>query len=262
MKKTLYSFLLISLFACNNEKSGNGSKGDSAVAEKKQSAEIPTNSTSGCGNAILFHEGLTLESMTYDAAGTVIRKSAATVIKVGEEGGMTVAQIQSKTSKPDGSDEKATTTTYRCDGQSLQMDLSNLLGDNKSMTIEGSGFSFPLNIADGQTLPDVNYSINMDRNGKTIKMTSAMKERKVIGKESVAITGGTFECYKISSVVESTTEIPGMDERTKKIMEDMKNKMPKNRMVMWYAPEATVMKVEMYQGDKLVSHTDVTAIKK
>jgi hypothetical protein len=53
-----------------------------------------------------------------------------------------------------------------------------------------------------------------------------------------------------------------MDERTKKIMEDMKSKMPKNRMVMWYAPEATVMKVEMYQGDKLVSHTDVTAIKK
>jgi hypothetical protein len=54
MKKTLCYFLLLSLFACNNEKSGNGLKGDSAAAEKKMSVEMPANSASGCGNAILF----------------------------------------------------------------------------------------------------------------------------------------------------------------------------------------------------------------
>ena len=262
MKKSLYYFLLLSLFACNNEKSGNGSKADSASAEKKQSAELPTNTNSGCGNAILFHEGMVIESKTYNAAGAPIHQSIATVTKVFDEGGMTVAQMESKSSNADGSDEKATTTTYRCDGQNLQMDLSSLLGDNKNMKIEGSGFSFPLNIAEGQTLPDVNYSISMDRNGKTVKISSFMKDRKVVGKETVTIPGGTFECYKIASVVEASTEIEGMDEATKKIMDAMKTKMPKTSMVLWYAPEATVMKFEMYQGDKLVSHTDVTAIKK
>lgn len=262
MKRSLYYFLLLSLFACNNEKSGSSSKSDSASTEKKQSAELPTNTASGCGNAILFHEGLIMESKTYNAAGAVTRQSVASVTKVFDEGGVTVAQMASKTSNADGSDEKATTTTYRCNGQNIQMDLNSLLGDNKNMTIEGSGFSFPLNIAEGQTLPDVNYSISMDRNGKTVKINSSMKDRKVIGKESVTIPGGTFECYKIASVVEASTEIEDMDEKTKKMMDAMKDKMPKTSMVLWYAPEATVMKVEMYQGDKLVSHTDVTAIKK
>ena len=56
-------------------------------------------------------------------------------------------------------------------------------------------------------------------------------------------------------------EIPGMDERAKKIMESMKDKM-KTTSTTWFAPDFGIVKMEMYQGGKLISKTEVTAVKK
>ncbi len=54
----------------------------------------------------------------------------------------------------------------------------------------------------------------------------------------------------------------GMDERSKKVMEEMKKKMGKNKMTFWYAPDVTIIKMEFYMGDKLITRSEVTGIKK
>ena len=58
--------------------------------------------------------------------------------------------------------------------------------------------------------------MTMNRGGKEMKITSHIKERKVEAKESVTTPAGTFECYRISSVIEAETDMPGMDEKSKK----------------------------------------------
>ncbi|HKO82920.1 MAG TPA: hypothetical protein VJU78_21080, partial [Chitinophagaceae bacterium] len=79
---------------------------------------------------------------------------------------------------------------------------------------------------------------------------------------SVAIPAGTFEAFKISAVIDATTEMDGITDAMKKSMEEMKKKMGEHRFIIWYAPELTVLKMEMYQGDKLQSRTEVTKITK
>lgn len=262
MKTIIYAIALSTIFSCNSEPGVKSNAiEDSTGNGKKTTGENNVNIISGCGNALLFHEGVIVESKTFNAAGKQTMQSIARVTKVFDEAGITVAQLESKISNPDGSGERTSTMAYKCDGKNLLIDFSSLLAEGKKdIIIEGSGFSFPMNITEGQTLPELTYSISMNQGGKKMKITSSMKDRKVIGKENITITGGSFDCYKISSEIEADTEIEGMDEKTKQIMDQMKSKIPKNRMVIWYAPEATVMKFEFFQGDKLVSRNEVTAI--
>jgi uncharacterized protein (DUF2384 family) len=145
----------------------------------------------------------------------------------------------------------------------LHIDLSGLLpGSQQNTKIESSGLQFPLHVSVGETLPEAHHIMTMNRGGKEMKITSHIKERKVEAKESVTTPAGTFECYRISSVIEAATDMQGMDEKSKKIMEEVKKKMGKNRMICWYAPDVTIIKMEFHMGDKLVTRTEVTDIKK
>lgn len=56
-------------------------------------------------------------------------------------------------------------------------------------------------------------------------------------------------------------EIPGMDEKAKKMMETMKSSM-KNKTITWFSPDLGIVKMEMYLNDKLQSRNEITAIKK
>ena len=81
-------------------------------------------------------------------------------------------------------------------------------------------------------------------------------------KESLTTAAGTFECFKISSVIETEVDMPEMDQQSKEIMEKVKKQMGKTKMIFWYSPEATIIKMELYMGDKLLSKSEVTGIQK
>jgi hypothetical protein len=98
--------------------------------------------------------------------------------------------------------------------------------------------------------------------GKSRKITSHIKERKVEAKENITTPAGTFDCYRISSIVEAEVDMPEMDEESKKIMEKVKQQMGKTKMIFWYSPETTIIKMELYMGEKLLSRSEVTGIKK
>ena len=72
---------------------------------------------------------------------------------------------------------------------------------------------------------------------------------------------GSWTCYKITNRVEVEMDIPGMDERTKKMMAEMTNKM-KTTSITWFSPDLGVVKMEMYQNGKLQMKNQIVTIKR
>ncbi|MBK8608933.1 MAG: hypothetical protein IPL84_03005 [Chitinophagaceae bacterium] len=265
MKKIVQSALIFIAISCNNQ-AGNGyaSVDDSSHADKhEKQGRASTLGNGDCSSCILFHEGAEIYTSSFGSDRKETRQQVSTVTKVYSDGGMTIAEMEMKDRNTNNGDEKGMNAVYKCDGRQLYVDLAGFLSENKSGNmIATSGLLFPFNVAVGETLPDADYSINMNMSGRAMKVTSHIKERKVEAKEPVTTAAGTFECYRISSVIESETEIPGMNEKTKQIMEEAKKKMGQSKMIFWYAPDVSIIKTEFYMGDKLVSGSEVTGFKK
>ena len=249
MKKILSACLLISLFACSNQ---NSNSTENTVAADNAS-------TGNCGSLILFKKGAVIESTNYDANGKQTHKETTTVTDVNEEGGVLIATSTSLTNGAAG--EKTINLVYKCDGTNLFMDINAMLANFAGMgKVKGDvkPVQFPINISEGQTLPEASYTISMDRGAMKMDITSTIKNRTVGAKEKITTTAGTWDCYKVNNDLES--DVQGLDDQTKKIMDAVKDK-TKMSMVMWYTPELGVVRTEMYINGKLNSRTDITSVK-
>ncbi|MCX2454198.1 hypothetical protein OQX61_23205 [Pedobacter sp. PLR] len=259
-KVIFLGFLTLSFFSCsnsNNQTSGNADGKDPGSATKM----VSVSADNDCGNSLLFKKGVKMQSVTYNGEGKEINKQSATVIKVYEEAAFRVAEIETQsTDTLLATNNKPNVLLYKCDGKSLFMDISGLLPKDNKAKIEGGGLSFPTRLSAGEVLPDAEYSISMEQAGKKMKIVSHVTDRKVESKENLVISGERYECYKISSIINADIEMPGLTDQMKKSMEAMKAKMPKNKMIIWYAPEATVLKMEFYMGEKLTTRNEVTSI--
>lgn len=266
MKRNIFlSLALCGAIACNNE-SKTIASGDSI--RTASTAAIPAEAASSsvlagnCGSLLLFKKGTVIEAVSYNKEGEETTRQSSTVLDVAATAAGVTAEVEMK-SNGMGKKENAFTGKYSCDGKNLYVDLSSLFAnmDAKGATIDGDPISFPIRVTEGETLPDVSYSMTVTKAGKQMKTTVFMKNRKVGAKEKVTTPAGTFDCYRISSTTEAEVNIEGMDEKMKQFMQSMKNTMPKQSFVMFYDPAVTIVKVEMYSDDKLVSHSDVVAIR-
>lgn len=220
----------------------------------------------GCGSQVLFKQGTTITAATYDGQNKLVNTSVSKVSRVFSEGGATVAEM-AVTSKDSKGKSTTNTAKYKCDGSKIIMDFSQLLQQNQggqggNVTVTSSGFDFPHKPAVGGKLPDVVYHVSTSQGGRKMDLKSTMKDRKVEKKERVTTTAGTFDCFKVSAIVDVDMNIPGMDANTQKMMEQMKSQMPKSTVVMWYDPANTVIKMEFKMGEKMISRTEVTQITK
>ncbi len=254
MNKLLSACLLISVFACNNQNSNSTEK-------KSQEDKVVANNaaTGNCGSLILFKKGAVVEGTSYDANGKQTHKETTTVTDVTEEGGMLIAKSSSLTNGVAGN--KTINLVYKCDGTNLYLDINAMLANFAGMgSVKGDikPVQFPINISEGQTLPEASYTISMDRGAVKMDITSTIKNRTVGAKEKIKTTAGTWDCYKVNSDMDS--DVQGLDEQTKKIMDAVKAK-TKMSMVMWYTPEIGIVRTEMYSNGKLNSSSDITGIK-
>jgi hypothetical protein len=253
--------IIICAIACNNE-SKPGTTGDSTTAK----AAVPENSFSlsagGCSDLYLFKKGTVIEAISYDKNGEETTRQSSTVLNVAAADNGVTAEVEMKSMGTDKK-EKSFIGKYSCDGKNIYVDLTSVFAsmDAKGAKIEGDPISFPISVSEGETLPDVTYTMTMSMGGKQMKTTVHMKERKVGAREKITTPAGTFDCYRISSTSEAEVDVEGMDEKMKKIMESMKSTMPKQSFVIFYDPSVTIVKMEMYSDNKLISHTDVVSIK-
>ncbi len=252
MKKYINLFFVV-LLACNNQSSPAPT---AAVSEAVKSPSV----SNGCGNLALFHKGAVIQGISYDDKDKETARQTTTITDVTSAGGITTATAKIEMTMP-GREVKTSTMTYKCDGTNLSMDLNALVQSYAVFSkakVSASSIQFPLNLSTGQTLPEASYTVSMDRGGKTMEIKTTYKDRTVGPKQKITTPAGSWNCYEVNSVAESET--PGMDERTKKIMESMKDKL-KVRMVMWYAPDFGIVKTDTYIGGQLKSHSQIVSVK-
>lgn len=255
MKKILSACLMLSLFACNDQKTDSKEKeGTDVPASEKLTA------TAGCGKLVLFHKGAVIEGTSYDAAGKETSKTTTTVTDVINEDGVLTA-TSSGLMKSAATGDKTMNLIYKCDGNNLYMDIKSMLQNFEGLNhLKGDikPLQFPLNISVGEKLPDASYTISMDKGAVKMDITATYKNRTVAGIEKITTTAGSWDCYKVTTDIDS--DVQGLDEATKKIMESVKEKM-KMSMAMWYNPEMGIVRMEMYHAGKVNIRTDITSVK-
>lgn len=131
--------------------------------------------------------------------------------------------------------------SVKCEDGTFIMDLSSLyLGQAKlpagmEAEVTGSGVSYPINMAVGQSLPNGETEIKMKSGGSSL-MNFRFNEmnRKVEKKESITTPAGTFECLKLVS----DTEVKILMKRTA-------------RTAVWIAKGVGIVRTETYnkKGD-------------
>ena len=255
MKKLLFACIILSLFACNDNNSSSKENGNSVAADSENES-----TTAGCSKLILFHKGVIIEGTSYDAAGKETSKMTTTVTDVKDEGGILIA-TSSALMNSSATGDKTMNLVYKCDGNNLYMDMTSMLQNFKGLNnLKGDikPLQFPINVSVGQKLPDASYTISMDKGAVKMDITATYKNRIVAAKEKITTTAGSWDCYKVTTDIES--DVQGLDAETKKIMDAVKEKM-KMSMSMWYNPEMGIVRMEMYQSGKLNIRTDITSVK-
>lgn len=257
-----FLWIAVLLFACNSQESGNNTsavKDNGTADENKASA----GSSGACGKLIFFQPGAEIETKTFDASGEEVSIQHTKILEVKNEEGMTVAYVEAKDMQVGGKtiDVKY---DYKCDGRNIYFDIASMFrteAKERDASFTASTIEYPIDVKAGETLPDATGTMTTEKNGKKMEMKYHYKQRKVGEKEDVTTTAGTWSCYPVSNVIEVEMDMPGMDEKAKKIMESMRGQM-KMTSTTWFAPDFGIVKMEMYQNGKMMSRNEITGVKR
>ena len=260
MKIICILLLPVLVIACNN--TADSPKTTSAGSTANATAE-PINA-GPCNKMIFFQKGAEVEATSYNAEGKEVSKQLTKILDVRNENGITIADVEGIDRMSNGEEKPPMHYSYNCDGNKIYFDIATMFRSEKKdgdIGFKSSTIEYPINIKEGETLPDVTGVMSSEKNGKTSEMKYHFKDRKVSVKEEVTTAAGTWNCYKISNTVEVDLDIPGMDENSKRIMKEMQSK-TKNETITWFSPAFGIVKMEMYLNGKLTSRNEVTAFKK
>lgn len=264
MNKLIISSLYFFVIACSNENSGDKKPENAAANDKETASSAGEGSTGNCSRLIFFQRGAEVEAATYNAAGEEVSRQHTKILDVKNENGVTVAYVEG--SDVQAGDGKTTNVnySYKCDGNKIYFDIASMFRTAEKQadeTFEASVIEYPINVQEGETLPDAAGTMSSSKDGKKMTIKFIYKNRKVEGREMVATPAGNWNCYKISNTVESEMDIPGMDEKAKAMMKQMQSN-ARTTSITWFAPDFGIVKMEMYINGKLQSRNEVTAIKK
>jgi hypothetical protein len=227
---------------------------------------ITAESNAQCSRLALFHKGAVITGTTYDSSGKEISKSTTTVTDVKTDNGVNVSTVTMNMISGMSKGGIPINVTYKCDGNNLYVDLGSMMGNfasTKNVKVVSKPMAFPINLSTGQTLPDADITVTMPRAGMNMTMTSMVRNRKVLGKETITTPAGTWTCYKVTSTIESKTDIDATTDAGKKMQEVMKKSATtsKTTAVMWFAPNFGIVRTIMYRDTQPETRSDVTAIK-
>ena len=140
-------------------------------------------------------------------------------------------------------------------GDKLYLDMSNFI--NKAafqqngqipaeIQVTGNDMEMPSNPSPGDVLPDANVALALKIGFINVKMAADVTNRKVESIEDITVKGGTFNCYKFSSEVNSSAM--GIKMHSKNFD--------------WYAKGIGTVKNENYdKNGNMQSHSELIEVK-
>lgn len=272
MKKLLVISTALFVIACNNSGNQPGDNRGSDTShtttkseDRKADETIFTGNAGACSKLIFFQPGAEIEATSYDENGKEKSKQYTKILSVSNKDGFTVADVEGKDVDTDGErKETKVNYSYKCDGDKIYFDIASMFRTKEKeqdATFEASLIEYPINVKEGDILPDAEGVMSSVTNGKKMTMKFIYKNRKVEGVETITTAAGNWNCYKISNGVESEMDIPGMDEKAKEMMKKMNEGM-KTTTTTWFAPDFGIVKIETYMNGKLQSRNEVTSVKR
>lgn len=205
-------------------------------------------SQSGCSKYYPMKEGTSFQYTNYDKKGKVSGYLDYKVSNVHDSGGNTTATFE--ISMKDKKEEHIMDSSYdiSCNGSGVIIDYKSMSNaqmlkqfENFEYEISGTDIDLPNNLSVGQKLKDGNMNMKISM-GITMEMKVTIKDREIVGKETITTPAGTFECY----IMTSTLEIDMM-----KIMESSSKQ--------WIAEGVGMVKQESYdKNGKLTNNTMLT----
>lgn len=224
-------------------------------------------SGTSCTDFIWFKSGAMMEFETTNGKGESLNKSRTEISKVYNEGQVTVADATAS-----DSEGNSVTMQFKCAGDKMYMDFGSMIKqamqkageqgadqasiqralDNTEIGFSDGFMDFPKNMYPGQVLQDVSVSIKSSPTPQfSLEMVSTLTDRKVVAREKITTTAGTFDCMKISGVRQSSMKVLGMN-----------RKMPTTTEYLWFAPGIGVVKQDDHQENGMLSSsTQLTAYK-
>lgn len=203
-----------------------------------------------CNQFYAIEDGSEWEYQSLNAKGKSTGKSIQKVSSFSKKGNGYEAIVRSQMLDDKGKEIMAMDMELKCEGGTMFIDMRNLVSQdqmkafgNYEVKVEATNLELPSSLSDGQSLNDGNIVITALNAPIPMKMEITVRNRKVIGKESVTTPAGTFDSYKISSemVMQSQFGLKMTVEASS---------------VEWIAPKVAVVKTESYnKNGKLMGST-------
>ena len=204
-----------------------------------------------CKQYYFLQNNKTVEMTIYGKKGDPTGKNVYNISNVQTAGGSTTAVVNSEMFDKKGKSMVKATNNIKCTGGVMMMDMKMMIPQqqmeqfkNSDVKAESVYIEYPAKMKEGDQLKDASFQMSSQNGPLTYTLTMNITERKVIGKEPVTTTAGTWDCYKITSKskmnVKMGVNIPINIESTE-----------------WYAPGFGIVKTENKNG----GGTAITALK-
>ena len=215
---------------------------------------FPNAGSGDCNGYAMMEKGVTLVYQDYNAKDKLVGTHQSTVTELSESDGAVKATVHS-VSKDDK--DKVTNEGdygFTCKDGVISIDMRSVAGSSMDaykdmeVTLDQSDLVFPATLTEGQTLPDGTMTMKVSSGGMVIMtMVTQIVDRKVEAFESVTTAAGTFECAKISQVMNMDM---GMMKTTSK-------------QVSWFTSGVGMVRSESYnKNGELQSYTVLSQIQR
>lgn len=203
-----------------------------------------------------------VEMTTYDRKDKESGKVTYTISDIKKSGDMTTANFTANMVDEKGKALSKSSGVYKCSGGSLYVDArvampQEQMAAYKDMEVKAEEvfIEYPATVAAGQSLPQVNFKMDVINKGSTFStITLEQTNRKVEGKESITTPAGTWDCWKITYDGRFRATLGGPSGIG----------IPVNfKSTEWFAPGFGIVKTETYnKNGKSMGSTLITAVKK
>lgn len=200
----------------------------------------------------LVKEGMKIEMTSYSKKGKPTGKSVTTLVSAKQKGTLVEYTLRSETT---GSKGETSTMDYTatCDGNKISVNMKGFMppemlasANGGEVTMEGNEITFPNTMTAGEKLNDGTITMTMTIGTMNMKTIMNILNRTVIGQETITTPAGSFDCYKIEYLVETT-------------MMGIKNS---GKVRQWISKGIGTIRSENYSvKDDLLGYTEVTAIR-
>lgn len=199
--------------------------------------------------ALCFFAGASFAQIMFPAEGKIMEYSATVTSPMGDQ----KMDIKQYVKSREGDKIVLTTETalhtfdikYTLSGDKVTIPLKELMSSSLGQmgnfeVLESSGdITYPMDFEPGKTYDGGTMKIKATVQGMEVTMNLSMENRQAVGKESITVPAGTFECIKVTE--EMVIQVMGQDQVSE--------------MTSWYAPGTGLVKQFTSSMNGMVTNT-------